>query len=377
MPVPPASALERLEKRLEQLPMLPEIVRELMALRQDSPDYFDQVARALHADPAFATRVLQYANSAALGAARPITTLHEAMLRVGARGAVDLILAHSAAQLLAPRSDWESSLWKHSVDVAWLMRKLSVLAVEYRGEPDEAYVFGLLHDIGRFVLYLEAPEELRGVEETDWATPDELIEAEIRICGFTHSELGYLALRKWRLPDALADAVARLGSDRGVTRRELEKLALYAGGKKSVALEDVQAVMGDEAEARAEEASDAAGSGDLPRLDLALERLWTADVSVTQVLRGAMGHFQRLAMTRENVKRGESLDAALRRLRPPVHFLREQSFKAQLNRWTDEKLADALDMLLEAEALSRTTGVPAQAACGRALMNIAAMARVR
>ncbi len=207
MPVPPASALERLEKRLEQLPLLPEVVRELMSLRQDSPDYFEQVARALHADPAFATRLLQYANSAALGAARPITTIQEAMLRVGARGAVDLILAHSAARVFEPRSDWESSLWKHSVDVAWLMRKLSVLAVEHRGEPDEAYVFGLLHDIGRFVLYLEAPEELRSVEETDWATPDELIEAETRICGFTHSELGYLALRKWRLPEALADAV--------------------------------------------------------------------------------------------------------------------------------------------------------------------------
>ncbi len=65
-------------------------------------------------------------------------------------------------------------------------------------------------------------------------------------------------------PDALADAVSRLGSDRGVTRRELEKLMLYAEGRKSIALEDVRAVMGDEAEARAEEASDAAGSGDLP-----------------------------------------------------------------------------------------------------------------
>ena len=80
-------------------------------------------------------------------------------------------------------------------------------------------------------------------------------------------------------PDALADAVSRLGSDRGVTRRELEKLALYAQGQKSVTLEDVRAVMGDEAEARAEEASDAAGSGDFARLDLALERLWTADIS--------------------------------------------------------------------------------------------------
>lgn len=135
--------------------------------------------------------------------------------------------------------------------------------------------------------------------------------------------------------------------------------------------------MGDEAEARTEEASDAAGSGDFARLDLALERLWTADTSVTQILRGAMGHFQRLALVRESVNRGESLETVMRRLRPPVHFLREQSFKAQANRWSDERLADALDMLLEAEALSRTTAVPAEAVCGRTLMNIAALAKAR
>jgi len=178
-------------------------------------------------------------------------------------------------------------------------------------------------------------------------------------------------------PDALADAVSRLGSDRGVTRRELEKLALYAQGQKSVSLEDGRAVMGDEAEARAEEASDAAGNGDFARLDLALERLWTADASVAQILRGAMGHFQRLASVRESVNRGESLETVIRRQRPPIHFLREQSFKAQVNRWSDERLADALDMLLEAEALSRTTAVPAEAVCGRTLMNIAALAKAR
>ena len=178
-------------------------------------------------------------------------------------------------------------------------------------------------------------------------------------------------------PDALADAVSRLGSDRGVTRRELEKLALYAQGQKSVSLADVQAVMGDEAEARTEEVSDAAGSGDFARLDLALERLWIADTSVAQVLRNAMGHFQRLAILRENVNRGEPVEAAIKKLRPPVHFLREQSIKAQANRWNEARLADALDMLLEAEALSRTTGVPAQAVCGRTLMNIAALAKAR
>ena len=69
-------------------------------------------------------------------------------------------------------------------------------------------------------------------------------------------------------PEALEDAVSRLGSDRGVTRREIEKLALYMHGQKQVSLEDVRAIMGDEAEARSEQACDAAGNGDLAGLDL-------------------------------------------------------------------------------------------------------------
>jgi DNA polymerase-3 subunit delta len=178
-------------------------------------------------------------------------------------------------------------------------------------------------------------------------------------------------------PDVLADIVSRLGSDRGVTRRELEKLALYARGQKSVSLADVRAAMGDEAEARTEEACDAAGSGDFARLDLALERLWTADMSPVAVVRGALSHFQRLAFALENLSRGENADSVLKRLRPPLHFTRADSFKAQLRRWQPEPLADALDMLLEAEALTKTTAVPAEAVCGRTLMNIAAMARGR
>jgi DNA polymerase-3 subunit delta len=67
----------------------------------------------------------------------------------------------------------------------------------------------------------------------------------------------------------------------------------------------------------------------------------------------------------------------MKRLRPPVHFSRANAFKAQAQRWSADRLGDALDVLLEAEVLSRTTSVPAQAATGRALMNIAAMAKGR
>jgi DNA polymerase-3 subunit delta len=179
------------------------------------------------------------------------------------------------------------------------------------------------------------------------------------------------------VPEALADAVSRLGSDRGVSRRELEKLALYCRGQKSITLDDVRAVMGDEAEARSEEVADAAGSGDFARLDLGLERLWIADTSAIAVIRAAMGHFQRLLLVKETMARGENLDGAMRRLRPPIHFLRADSFKAQVNRWAPEKLGDALDLLLEAEALCKTTAVPNEAVCGRTLMNIAAMAKAR
>lgn len=178
-------------------------------------------------------------------------------------------------------------------------------------------------------------------------------------------------------PDALEDAVSRLGSDRGVTRREIEKLLLYMHGQKQVALEDVRAVMGDEAEARSESACDAAAGGDLAKLDRELERLWVSDVAPAQVLRSAMGHFQKLAQARESTARGESLDNVMKRLRPPVHFSRSNAFKAQAQRWNSDKLGEALDMLLDAEAMTRTTAAPAEAVTGRVLMNIAAMAKGR
>ncbi len=178
-------------------------------------------------------------------------------------------------------------------------------------------------------------------------------------------------------PDALEDAVSRLGSDRGVTRREIEKLVLYMHGQKQVTIEDIRAVMGDEAEARSESACDAAGSGDLAKLDRELERLWISDTQPAQVLRSALGHFQKLLAARENTGRGQSIDEVMRRMRPPVHFSRATSFKNQAQRWSTDKLGEALDMLLEAEALTRTTAVPAEAVTGRTLMNIAAMAKGR
>ncbi len=177
--------------------------------------------------------------------------------------------------------------------------------------------------------------------------------------------------------DALDFAVAHLGADRGTTRREIEKLLLYAGPGKSIGLEEVRAILGDESEARVEAVCDALGEGDLKGLDVALEKLWSAGASATAILRPAMSHFQRLLQVKVATGRGESMDVAMRKGWPQIHFSRAASFKAQVSRWPEERILDALDQLLDAEALSRTTAVPVEAAVGRALFNIAAMARSR
>ena len=175
-------------------------------------------------------------------------------------------------------------------------------------------------------------------------------------------------------PDALDYAVSRLGSDRGVTRSELEKLALYAMGEKTVTSAHVAAVMGDESELRMDETFDAAGEGEYARLDVSLSRLWAAGTSPVAVLRQAMSHFQRLLLVRVESDEGKNAALAMKKLRPPVHFSREQSFRAQAVRWTGAKLEEALNHLYEAEALVKTTAVPGEAACGRALLSVAALA---
>jgi DNA polymerase III subunit delta len=178
-------------------------------------------------------------------------------------------------------------------------------------------------------------------------------------------------------PDALDYAVARLGSDRGVTRSELEKLALYAMGDKTVTGAHVAAVMGDESELRMDETFDAAGEGNYAELDRSLTRLWAAGTSPVAVLRQAMGHFQRLLLVRTEADAGSDPRTAMRKLRPPLHFAREASFRGQLSRWTAGRLEEALTHLYEAEALVKTTAVPAEAACGRALLSVAALANAR
>ena len=195
--------LARIQGRIQQLPLLPSVLMRALRLDLNAEDLFDRLLALLRADPAFAVRLMRIANSASVSPAKEVRTLNQALTVVGCNATINLITLHSAMRVFVPSHDWERDLWRHAFDVACLMQSLA-LKLKSGIDPDQAYLAGLLHDIGRFILYLEAPEALREVDETAWSTPQQLVEAEMAICGFDHAELGFLALQKWTLPLTLA-----------------------------------------------------------------------------------------------------------------------------------------------------------------------------
>jgi putative nucleotidyltransferase with HDIG domain len=74
-------------------------------------------------------------------------------------------------------------------------------------DPQQAYLAGLLHDIGRFVMFEHDPVDLEAVDCTHWETPEELLAAERALCGFDHTELGAQACRVWKVPSEVTDVI--------------------------------------------------------------------------------------------------------------------------------------------------------------------------
>ncbi|MCA8970590.1 MAG: HDOD domain-containing protein [Planctomycetes bacterium] len=187
--------------------MLPHSLVKLLAVDSTSPEFFDSFVEVVEIEPGFASRILAVANSAESASQAPVTALRAAVARIGARGASDIVMALSVTRVFVPHDDWEKSLWRHALQVAIAARELVHLMPDSRVDPDEAYVAGLLHDVGRFVLFQEGPEELRAVDEGSWDTPAGLLAEEREICGLTHAELGALACERWKLPDRIRECV--------------------------------------------------------------------------------------------------------------------------------------------------------------------------
>ncbi len=174
--------------------------------------------------------------------------------------------------------------------------------------------------------------------------------------------------------EAVAFLASRLGSDRLVTRAELEKLALYAGEGAQVSLEDAVACVGENVTVSVDSVVYAVASGDRPGADTALFRAYADGVSPIQILRAAQRHFQKLHRVAGLIADGASANRALGALRPPIIYKLKTRFMRQAQDWPLAQVGRTLDILQEAEIQCKTTGMPLEAICHRALLRIAGAA---
>jgi DNA polymerase-3 subunit delta len=177
--------------------------------------------------------------------------------------------------------------------------------------------------------------------------------------------------------DVVSWIAGNLGSDRMVSRMELEKLTLYAAGQSEITLEDAQAVIGDAAAVTLDDVVYAATGGNLKGLTVALARARFEGVASIAILRAASRHLSRLEEAVAAMTGGANPDSAMKTLRPPVFFKQQNSFRNQLQRWRPQTLSRARTELIQAEIDCKTTGMPDEAVCERTLMRLAAMAGAR
>lgn len=201
------AAVRDLAARATQLPLLPSVIVRVMALDPSRDDYFDAILGIAEEDPGFAVRVMRLANAATSAPASPIVDIRHAVVRVGARECATLVTALAVSRVFIPTTRSQRDLWLHALQVAVAARVIASLTATLRFAPEQAYLAGLLHDIGRFVMLQGAPEDLGRVDETHWNTPQQLLDSEFELLGYDHVQLGAMVCERWALPETVTELV--------------------------------------------------------------------------------------------------------------------------------------------------------------------------
>jgi len=198
---------------------LPEIYARLDALMKDPNTSASDVTALISKDPALSATMLKLVNSAFMGRTglslghrlNPrVDNLERAVMILGTSQLANLALALSvvpAFRDIDPDVMDMRRFWEHSISCGLLARELALC--HGGSDPEQAFVAGLLHDIGRLVMFRHLPGQCAQVlaqasrEETD------VYSVESRALGWTHADLGGNLLAKWQFPASLARAAAQ------------------------------------------------------------------------------------------------------------------------------------------------------------------------
>ena len=192
----------------KELSSLPQTLAEVLRVTRDDRSSAQDLAEVLMRDPALTAKILRVVNSPFYGMNREITTLTQAVVTLGLRAVSALALSTSIYDITGK---WQSTVdrirfWRHSLEVA-IASRLVADAIRYP-RPEEAFVSGLLHDLG--LLVLEKSFEAKFA--TIWKqapSGEELVELEENTWGTNHARVGQFLLEQWKIPASICEAVGQ------------------------------------------------------------------------------------------------------------------------------------------------------------------------
>lgn len=206
--LPPA--LQKAVSGVGEINSLPDVTARIVAVVEDERSTARQVQAVVESDPALAAKLLKVVNSAFYGLPSQVASLERAILMLGLSVVKNLALASAMGQLLKPGpicGEFQTGdLWRHCVAVGVAARMLAVTAKST--QPDEAFVAGLVHDIGLIIAQQLFPNQVRSVSEQCLREPQNFCAAEETELGADHQAFGGLLATKWKFPPALRNAIA-------------------------------------------------------------------------------------------------------------------------------------------------------------------------
>lgn len=208
---------------------LPEIFYRLKEAIDDPDSSYKEMGEIIAYDPGLTARLLKIVNSAFFGFPNRIETIPHAISIVGMDQLNDLVLSTTViGQFKHIPSDLMSmkAFWEHSIACGLAAR---IIASQRKdSNPERFFVAGLMHDIGRLVICLKAPERAREAILLSKSQNQALHQAELELMGFDHAQVGALLLKIWGLPQAHAAAVEFHHNPTQSTRFPLEAAIVHA-----------------------------------------------------------------------------------------------------------------------------------------------------
>jgi putative nucleotidyltransferase with HDIG domain len=209
MQTPENSDIYRRLHAMKSLQTQPAVIARITRMLRNPATNAEELGLAIRTDQVLASRVLKLVNSAFYGFPGKIGSISHAVVLLGFSTVKNIVLTASVLDIFKTDGGGKFNargIWKHSLACGVAAQSLA-RAVGYRFQ-EECFVAGLLHDIGKVVLFQTAPDEFASVVENAAETKTLFYDSECKLLGINHQEIGGILIEQWRLPAKILSAVS-------------------------------------------------------------------------------------------------------------------------------------------------------------------------